>query len=525
MSQNQFKIPKREYSTFNLSHMHRTSLDMGKLVPVSTKVCMPGDTFTVSVDAFVRGMPTIAPILDKVDIKVNHFYVPYRVLWEKFQDFYTESNIHKGLGRPQPQMPVLGKATTIADPKYPSGRLADYLGVSKHWNNEGDSPALSAMPFIAYQKIFMDYYAPQRWVQYLNDSQTPHELAELNVFLEYQRRESNGGSLGTIGANTQWFEKLRSVNWNNDYLTNALPTPDLFDTSKVLMLNEEFNTGGAGFITRQYNQEQHELNQWEVDALGKTNYSKLATVRDLRKSIAVQHYYEQLSYGGGRYQETMNVLWGQNISDQTLQRSQYIGGDVMQLFVNEVEQTAETDQGGLGDLAGKPVGGGKTEHKTFTADEFGIYMAIVHVVPKRSYSDAMDKSLFFTTNRADLPAPHFEGIGDEAVHRYELTGKFFEDPNNRAAGIFGYVPRYSNYKSSLDRFSGEMRTTLLHWHMGSTADDLKNFTKITPEFLNCNPREDIFKVDEPDKLLGTFQINIKAKRKLSVNPMPGMSYI
>ena len=117
----------------------------------------------------------------------------------------------------------------------------------------------------------------------------------------------------------------------------------------------------------------------------------------------------------------------------------------------------------------------------------------------------------------DFPNPEFENIGDQAVTMYELSGNFSQQ------GIFGYVPRYSEYKSSIDRYSGEMRNSLKHWHLGEfiTAP-----TTISPAFITCNPRVDIFKVPaEPDKFLGTFKINIDAQRKLQITASPGLNRI
>lgn len=254
---------------------------------------------------------------------------------------------------------------------------------------------------------------------------------------------------------------------------------------------------------------------------GQFNKQILATVRDLRKSIAFQHYLERLNDAGGRYMETNEVIWNEEISNRTLQRSDYIGGDAFSLFTQEVESTASTDRSSLGDLAGKPVAGGKTNREHMKCEEFGIFMVIAHVVPKRSYSDAMSKPLFFTHNAIDLPNPDFEGIGDEAIRRYEIHG--FDATSSD--GVFGYVERFQHYKTAIDRFSGDMRNNLLHWHLGETKDTLEPFQQISPEFIECNPREDIFKTDEPQKMLGTFSINVKAKRKLQFNPQQGMSRV
>ena len=142
-------------------------------------------------------------------------------------------------------------------------------------------------------------------------------------------------------------------------------------------------------------------------------------------------------------------------------------------------------------------------------------MCIAHVSPRRSYSGSMDR-YWKLDDVYDLPMSAFEGIGDEAVYNWELKGT--------GGDIFGYIPRYLSWKGSHDRFSGEMRHDLVHWHLGSTFDEVKNFSYISPEFMNCNPRTDIFQVPgEPDKFFGRFNLEMTGQRRLSYSPMAGLS--
>ena len=148
----------------------------------------------------------------------------------------------------------------------------------------------------------------------------------------------------------------------------------------------------------------------------------MATIRELRENIALQHFLETMQQGGGRYMETMKLIWGQDIPDATLQRSEYLGGDVTPIFFNEVESNAGTPANALGDVAGKPVSGGRGSNINFKADEFGVYLCLAHVVPKRSYSDAIDLKVWKFDKPTDLPMKHFENLGDEAIYSSELIG-------------------------------------------------------------------------------------------------------
>ena len=235
----------------------------------------------------------------------------------------------------------------------------------------------------------------------------------------------------------------------------------------------------------------------------------------------MQHFLEKMQIGGGRYAENLETIFGVKISDGLIQRSEYLGGSVNPLFVNEIESTADTKTNNtgsnLGDLAGKPLGAGKTNHFDCYCEEYGLVMAIAHIVPKRTYTNTLDKSLWVFDNILDLPIPGFEGVGDEALMGWELDGV--------GQQVIGYVPRYENWRRSWDSYSGEMRHSLKHWHMGNEYKT-SDFPQISTEFIECNPRVDIFNVpEESDKFFGAFKTDMFVKRKLENKPLPGISYI
>ena len=532
------------YSSLDLSHLHRSSFDMGKIIPIDIQAVMPGDSFNINVEHFIRTMPTIVPIMDNVDLKINHFFVPYRILWEKFPEWLTMNDTHTILGEKKPEIPKFRMASKPSAPigqslpKYPNGRLADYLGLPSVWSgtqassaeNTPDKDFFNMFPLLAYHKIILDWYCPQRWVEYLNASDDAnHSLIQLKKMLQFFKK-SSGGKFYDWSANStnyyyQQLFKLRNVNWNNDLFTMALPTPTLFNDVSIPFLNDNLRNGDGLQLDYQYN----DINKSKVipkegwdNGDNFDNTAKMATIRQLRENIALQHFLETMQQGGGRYMETMKLIWGQDIPDATLQRSEYLGGDVTPIFFNEVESNAGTPQNDLGDVAGKPISGGRGSNINFKADEFGVYLCLAHVVPKRSYSDAIDLKVWKFDEPTDLPMKHFENLGDEAIYSSELIGSSGIDGQ-----IFGYIPRYSRWKGSIDRYSGELRHTLKHWHLGTTSQEIGNYPTISPNFLEAKPRMDIFNVNdgETDNIFGVFNFDMQVERGLSYNPQSGLNYI
>ena len=90
-----------------------------------------------------------------------------------------------------------------------------------------------------------------------------------------------------------------------------------------------------------------------------------------------------MQYFGGRYNETIKTIFGVEVSDRTLQRPEYLGGDVLQLFVNEVEATTENEYRELGEVGGKPTAGGRTNSVDFYAEEFGYVFNYARCPPKK----------------------------------------------------------------------------------------------------------------------------------------------
>lgn len=516
-------MAKREKK--DLSFTHKTTGDMGKLIPIGWFETLPNENHEIDVSAFIRGMPTIAPIMDQVDIKINHFYVPNRILWDYWTKFISQNDYLEPQQFPQLQIESIDKdawnATSEQDKenlrkKY---QLADYLGLNMLGTKQSTDMYISALPFLAYQKIFIDNYAPQRWINFLQKNGQVHPLSRLYHTLEKAKKDGFQGHLTTDGREPSSITQLQNVYWNHDYIANALPTPNMFGEVSIPLVDNAYLDKPEGYLHGDVNG----VNSF-LYASKNHNQKYGAKISDLRENIALQHYLEKLNIGGGRYYETIKMLWDYDLDDRTLQMSQYLGGDVMPLFFNEIESTAETDGRALGELAGKPLGAGNTGNIKFESPEHGIYMCIAHVVPKRSYMSPISKT-WFRTEPLDYPVPEFEGIGDQPIYQFEVTGvdDTFQDGNSPFDKIFGYVPRYSEYDGKLDVYSGEFKSTLQDWHLGSTPDEVNQ--PLSPEFLLCNPRNDIFQVKEPNSLLMTWKFKIDSYRTINGQYFPGLSRI
>ena len=63
---------------------------MGELVPVMTPLeVLPGDTVQQATSLLMRLSPLLAPVMHPVNMRLHHWYVPHRIVWEDFETFIT----------------------------------------------------------------------------------------------------------------------------------------------------------------------------------------------------------------------------------------------------------------------------------------------------------------------------------------------------------------------------------------------------------------------------------------------------
>lgn len=138
---------KHKRNRFDLSFPLQTTFDAGVLVPFLVQDTLPNDTFYISAKSFIRAQPMTAPLLHDVDVFLQYFYCPERILWDKTEDFF--------LGLPD-ETGALPVRPTIKAPEagWAIGSLADYLG----FPTEQGGIEHSAIPHRAYAAIYNEFY-------------------------------------------------------------------------------------------------------------------------------------------------------------------------------------------------------------------------------------------------------------------------------------------------------------------------------------------------------------------------------
>jgi hypothetical protein len=215
------------------------------------------------------------------------------------------------------------------------------------------------------------------------------------------------------------------------------------------------------------------------------------------------------------------VHFGVKSPDARLQRPEYITGLKAPVIVTEVLNTTgpteffntesnEPVQTGSsqGAMTGHAAGVHQGRVGSYYAQEHGWVIGIISVMPKTAYQQGIHK-MFQRKDYLDFAFPTFANLGEQEVYTREIYAY-------SAAGddIFGYIPRYAEYKFMNSRVAGDFRTTLDYWHLGRIFGSTPT---LSPEFIECTPDqvERIFAVqDETDNLWMHILNKATFKRKL-----------
>ena len=511
---------KPKMNIFDLTADKKGSSDMGQLTPIFVMDLIPGDKVSLKNNILMRFAPLVAPVMHRAKVYCHTFFVPNRLLWPNWEDFITGGED----GQDVNVWPYINLDFDTNDP----GSLGDYLGLP----TSADVPAgaarnVSGFPFAAYQKIYNDYYRDQNLIS--------EQLDQLN----------NGENTNTN------LRTLRKRAWSRDYFTSSLP---FLQRGPEALLPLQ----GDASIVRQdppTNQQVVELldgtaapdaetlatltnailgvnpsGQNAIINLNDTHYVDLSTasatsIIELRRAFKLQEWLEKSARGGARYIETIRVFFGVSSSDKRLQRAEYLGGCQTPIKISEVLQTSasgsdvqqmDTPQA---NMAGHGIATTGGDWISYFAEEHGYLMTIMSVMPMSAYQQGIPKH-FQRRDKFDYFWPQFQHIGEQAI----AVDEIYVDPAGSGNDVFGYTPRYVEYKNIPNTVHGDFRTSLDFWHMGRK---FASKPALNQDFIEMDSTEvdRIFAVTEQgaNKLWWHVLNEVKAQRPMAVygNPQFG----
>ena len=217
--------------------------------------------------------------------------------------------------------------------------------------------------------------------------------------------------------------------------------------------------------------------------------------------------------------------------DQDIEGVIRIGSSRININISDVMSTAENQEGFLGEYAGKGIGYGDSDTFSFTADKFGYWITLTTIVPESGYYQGYLRENRHLT-RYDFFMPEFDALGYQVLERGEIMDDYNCDwirgngietgfnPNTDIlrSKAFGFVPRYSEYKTGRNIVNGDLSLIGLYNSMAAytldrrisaglmsiTARDyIRNHDSmkiVAPNFIPTLVYDDFRKIDPTDHL-------------------------
>lgn len=316
---------------------------------------------------------------------------------------------------------------------------------------------VSLLPLFAYYKAWYDCFAPSRETQWnqtnafiLIDFCFQQYITDIEGFTTAQ-----GASEKVQKAALGFFEDLSNT-WyvaNDDYvsahrLNVVSSTNSGFDSIK---------TPTSGVASNKSSIVSKETSAPYLNYVGSSiNQFALESLQRISKFI------NKDTVIGKKVSTWLKAHFGADVASSFFKDSVSLDDVVVSCNINDVFSTADTtssDGSGeqLGSYAGKGLGFGDGSFK-FTAPTFGYFVVVSCLVPDSKYFQGIDPTLF-GVDRFTLPNTDFDALSYEVTPSSFLCAHndiFVSGQKSTSNKGFGFVPRYSAFKTRRNIVNGDM---------------------------------------------------------------------
>lgn len=553
-------------SVFDRSHDYKTTMDAGYLIPFFVDEVLPGDTFKLRVNAFVRMNTLVAPFMDNVFMDTFFFFVPSRLVWDNWQKFCGEQ---KNPGDSTDFLiPSLSGTNTFTN-----GSIFDYMGLPTGVALDPANTPINALPFRAYNLIYNEWFRDENLIDSIpvTTGDGPDLVSNYTLRKRAKRHDyftsalpwpQKGpsvdvgltGNAPVVGfGDGQTWNFMSNTSYSGKEAVFGNPTDVLDNIGLQVFTNrEQFSTATMIPIMQETNQSGRWANIGNQDqssgtdiqptrairgdgfylpngilknSSGVTPYADLSgvsaiSINDLRQAFQIQKFYEKWARGGSRYTETLRVMFNVISPDARLQRPEYLGGTHSRVNVVPTAQTSSTDSvspqsnlsafGVLGDSA-------HGFNKSFV--EHGYVIGLCCLRADITYQQGLNR-MWSRRQLFDFYWPTLAHLGEQVVYNREIYTQGTADDN----GVFGYQERYAEYRYKPSMITGKLRSTdaqsLDVWHLAQKFDTLP---KLNQDFIEENPPiARVIAVQNEPQFFADFWFDLKTSRPMPVYSVPGL---
>ena len=564
-------------SSFDLSSKKLFTAKVGEILPVYWQIAIPGSKYRISSDWFTRTVPVNTAAYTRIKEYYDFYAVPLRLIsralpqaFTQMSDYMTsaasnDSNTAQLSQVPYVTQSYLSTYLQVANAKdqtntrddaglplvYGSCKLLDMLGygsmlessnagktaITQKYlglNNPSDgenplvfssSQAVNALPFLAYQKIYFDFFSNSQW--------------EKHLAYAYNVDYWTGRAPISLAVD---MLKLRYANYPKDYFMGMLPNsqygsvavlPSSLDASRnsntLLLSNSSsssfsyFNNpnGGTSLVASAPNA--------SGNVRGGILNSDLSAL-SIRATEYLQRWKEVVQFSSKDYSDQMAAQFGIKAPEYMGNHAHFIGGWSSVININEVVNTNLDTNDSQASIAGKGVSSNSGHTLTYDCGaEHQVIMCVYHAVPLLDWDLTGQAPQLTVTSVSDFPQPAFDQLGMQAVPALNLQN----NPGLVASGSLGYNLRYWQWKSNIDTVHAGFRKGTAYRSWASPLNGYQVLTssgawsyqsmKVRPQQLNpiFVPQIDAANCSVAfDQLLCNVNFQVYAVQNLDRNGLP-----
>lgn len=529
-------------STFDRPFSHKTTFNVGDIIPFYVDEVLPGDTHQIRTSKVVRMQTLLTPVMDNLYLDTYYFFVPDRIVWSHWKQFMGENTESAWAPSTEYQIPQLASP----DGGWTEGTIADYMGVPTKVGNL----YVNALPFRAYALIMNEWFRDENLCDPLNIPLDDATVKGVNTGtfvtdvakggLPYKAAKYHDYFTSALPAPQKGPDvtlPVASISNMPVYpLSDAVPVPSGFAASAMRWTDTDYASptttapmgplGNGGNLTSveegsfSRSGSYGPANLWAVGS----GTADAVTINQLRMAFQIQKLYERDARGGTRYIEILKSHFGVTSPDARLQRPEYLGGNRIPITINQVVQNS-------GSMDGETPQGTTTAyslttdvHQEFTKSfvEHGFIIGVMVARYDHTYQQGLER-FWSRKDRFDFYWPVFANIGEQAVLNKEIyaTGQDSDDE------VFGYQEAWADYRYKPSRVSGEMRSNatkpLDSWHL---ADDYSKLPTLSDSWIREEPNN-VNRVlavtsENANQLFCDLYVQNRTTRPMPVYSIPGL---
>jgi hypothetical protein len=520
-------------SSFKRPHDHKTTWNASDLIPIYVDSdILPGDSVKMDMASLVRMQTPIFPVMDNAYMDIFFFFVPHRLVWDHWREFWGENRLTAWEQQTEYTIPQI----EAPEGGWNVGTIADYMGIPTGI----DGISVNHLPFRAYVKCWNDWFRDEN----LKDP----------AMMTADETTLTGTNTGDYVTNAELGAKPLKVAKFNDYFTSALPSPQkgpsvnlpLGSTAPIIGADPGYTTlaqnvwengigkeislyrnqGSADVNVRAKNSPTSGTPMDENYAIGlATDLSNAigATINQLRQAFAVQAFYEAQARGGSRYIEFIKNIFGVTSPDGRMQRAEYLGGTRIQINIDQVLQTSGTTEASpQGNTAAFSCTVSSDELFTHSFTEHGTLLGLACIRTDHTYQQGLNR-MWSRKKWTDYFIPQFANLGELPILNEQIYAQGTDDDKE----VFGYQEAWADYKYMPNRISGEMRSTYAQsldaWHYGDDYSELPTLSGGWIDETEANVDRTIsVQHQNANQFFGDFYFDATYVRPMPVYSIPAM---